>query len=307
MLRFLQALAVVGGLALAPFSGQAAADQWGGDQGGADQGGADQGAACHGGCPILAPWEAPADGLMVVRETHVLRNNPATKFADWVAYRVSVDGMTLPPETKKPKRRWKRDPDLPAENTLAPKDYKGAHKALGTDRGHQAPLASFYGYSDVQMTNYLSNITPQRSGLNQGPWRILEERVRDLAARGVTVSVVTGPLYERDMPALPNASKPHRVPSGYWKVVLLDPDIAAAGDEAVAGFVMDQDLPRKADFCATAVTVDGIEARSGYDLFPALDHDETFESGLGTLYTALGCDTDRPRKATAATASAADQ
>jgi len=242
-------------------------------------------ADCHGGCPVSQQGE----GRVVIREVYVLQNNPITKFADWVAYRVSVAGMTLPEGVDKPTRRWKRDDALDPANTLAPDDYKDAHAVLGTDRGHQAPLASFYGYPDVQATNYLSNITPQRGALNQGPWRILEDKVRDLAREAGTLFVVTGPLYERPMAPLPRARKPHRVPSGYWKVVLRDPDPVAPGDEAVAAFIMDQDLPRHADFCATAVAVDTIEIRGGYDLFPEFSHDEAFEAGPGTLFAALGC------------------
>ena len=57
----------------------------------------------------------------------------------------------------------------------------------------------------AEETNYLSNITPQRSPLNQGPWRILEDRIRDVTADYDAVYVLTGPLYERTMPALPGA------------------------------------------------------------------------------------------------------
>ena len=46
------------------------------------------------------------------------------------------------------------------------------------------------------MTNYLSNITPQLSKLNQGAWKELETAVRKLSATGADVWVVTGPLLE---------------------------------------------------------------------------------------------------------------
>ena len=71
-------------------------------------------------------------------------------------------------------RSWKRDPDLPAADTLAPRHTK-ASAALAVDRGHQAPLAGLGASADWQALNYLSNITPQASDLNQGRgrgWRI---------------------------------------------------------------------------------------------------------------------------------------
>jgi endonuclease G len=191
---------------------------------------------CLAGCPAGA---SPANDL-VVREIYILSNNAETKFADWAAYRVT--SQTIGPS---PGRNWKADPLLTEPRTLEPADYRGANAALGVDRGHQVPLASFAGTPQVQDTNYLSNITPQKSALNQGPWERLEHAERELARQGVSVHTATGPLYERDMPGLPHADEPHEVPSGYWKVVAV---AQASGIEAAA-FILEQDTPRNATFC----------------------------------------------------------
>ena len=71
----------------------------------------------------------------------------------------------------------------------------------------------------------------------------LENAVRDGVAFRRSLFVVTGLLYETTEEAMPN-SEPHRVPSGYWKVIIYD-----KGGKA-AGFVMDQELARNADYCA---------------------------------------------------------
>lgn len=165
----------------------------------------------------LCLYGAPqgSDGKVIDHDIYLLCNNGETKFADWVTYVVSPETISGSGKTT---RCWKADPMLSPAETLEPADYKGAHAALHTDRGHQAPLASFKGTSCWAETNYLSNITPQMSELNQGPWRLLEEHVRDLARQGYQVYVMTGPLYERPMPTLPGADEPHRVPSGYWKI-----------------------------------------------------------------------------------------
>lgn len=68
-------------------------------------------------------------------------------------------------------RTWRKDPQLDEDDTLEPTDYTGASNALSTDRWHQAPLAAFSGTVFWRITNYLSNITPQKKNLNQGPWR----------------------------------------------------------------------------------------------------------------------------------------
>lgn len=108
----------------------------------------------------------------------------------------------------------------------------------------------------------LSNITPQSSALNQGPWVRLEDRERDLAKRqALPVYVLTGPLFERLMRPLPNGGDYQRVPSGYWKVVAL-------GDGRATAFVFDQADPRTADVCVARVSIRHVELRSRLRLFP---------------------------------------
>ncbi len=158
------------------------------------------------------PTGTPATNDLIIRDCYALSSNDSTKFADWVAYRLNSETIFVPATITKEvrlERVWKADPWLDPDETLEPTDYKGAHAALKTDRGHQAPLASFKGTGCWAETNFLSNITPQKSALNQGPWRILEDKVRDLAAKQ-TVYVITGPLYEREMKRLPGADEPPR-------------------------------------------------------------------------------------------------
>jgi len=190
-----------------------------------------------------------------------MSNNEQTKFADWVAYRLDKASVTAETKTK---RKWKADPELQEEETLEPADYKGAHAALHTDRGHQAPLASFKGTDYWRQTNYLSNITPQRSALNQGPWKRLEDSVRKLAVEQ-PVYVMTGPLYERQMKELPGADESHKVPSGYWKIIAIQS--YEQQPLLVVGYIFNQETDRKATVLDHIVTVNEIEARSGLDFF----------------------------------------
>jgi endonuclease G len=235
-------------------------------------------------CPLECPLGAPTANDMVRREIYTLSSNPDTKFADWVAYRVTRD--TIGPTRS---RGWRADPMLNPARTLEPEDYTEAHAVLQSDRGHQAPLASFTSTPHWRDTNFLSNITPQKTGLNQGRWERLEAAERDLAREPSVeaVFVVTGPLYERDMPRLPRADEPHRVPSGYWKVVMIEP-----GDTIqVAAFIFDQNTPRTGTFCQHLITVDELERRSGLDLFSRLEdsRENQLESAQGALAARLGC------------------
>lgn len=232
------------------------------------------------------PLGAPATNDLIIRDLYALSSNDQTKFADWVSYYLTPH-ETL--GTLDLEREWRNDSWLGQTETLEGKpsnqdDYKGAHSALKYDRGHQAPLASFKGSRFASQVNYYSNITPQKKDLNQGPWKRLEERVRGLVKRYQSVWVMTGPLYEREMPPLPNADEPHKVPSGYWKIIVVKDD----GVMRVAAFIMDQDTPRSSNIIGHLVKIDDVESKSGLDfLWELPDAEEndlesqTFESWVG--------------------------
>lgn len=236
---------------------------------------------CLDGCPS----GAPADDQIVTHHVLILANNPNTKFADWVAYRITKD--TLGTHCK---RHWERDPDIAGDNTLNPSDYIGIRAALQSDRGHQAPLASLCGSPYWQEADYLSNITPQKADLNEGAWERLENAERALIFRGFgSVYSITGPLYERLMPPLPKTHTSIEVPSAYWKVISVD----HSGAILTVGFLMDQETPRDADFCAKLIGLGEIERRTHLTFFAALTVDERKKietnDNSGDLGRALGC------------------
>jgi endonuclease G, mitochondrial len=227
---------------------------------------------CHGTCPVGAPENA----VLIVREIYTLSADPLTKMAVWVAYRITPE--TIGPSQS---RNWSADPWLRDEETLEPEDYDGANAGLGVDRGHQTPLAAFSGTTFWPQTNYLSNITPQASALNQAPWQRLEARETAFAkAENSALYVLTGPLFERLMPPLPKANERHRVPSGYWKVII-------APDGRMSTFLFDQTTPRSADYCDMRRDLDEIELRARLQLVAPDDR-----KGL-SLDTELGCE-DQP-------------
>ncbi len=237
---------------------------------------------CLAGCPV----GSPASDQLVVHHILELENNPTTKFADWVAYKITAETMG-----SGCKRIWKIDPDLDTSSTLTPSDYKDIRNALVSDRGHQAPLASLCGSPDWQEADYLSNITPQKTDLNEGAWERLENGERSLVThhKATAVYSLTGPLYERKMEKLSYAHRDHTVPSGYWKIISL---IENNKIEAIA-FLMDQETPRETDFCSTKVTIGDIEKRAHLKFFPDLGDParSSLENGTeeGPLLTAVGC------------------
>lgn len=216
------------------------------------------------------PTGTPQSNDMIIREIYGLSSNDDTKMADWVAYYLDKESFSRRVKTK---RKWQADPWLDDSERLEPEDFRGAYQQIHTDKGHQAPLASFRSTGHWQDTNYMTNITAQKSELNQGPWRLLEEAVRDLAARNDGIYVFTGPLYEREMEKLPQADEPATVPSGYWKIIILpnaEPD-----QIRTAAFIFDQNTKRKAYYLDEQfiVSIDEIEKRSGLDFLNQLSEE----------------------------------
>jgi len=229
------------------------------------------------------PLGTPPTNDLIIRDIYALSNNDTTKFADWVAYRLSVLEVIGYNDQK---REWRTDPWLDENETLDAKPdrkdaYKGANTAIKVDRGHQAPLASFRGTLCWYQTNYYSNITPQKSELNQGPWKTLEDTVRDIVKTNKTVYVMTGPLYDKPREEkLPNVTKDYKFPSGYWKIVCVLDDEDNMDKFQVAAFIFPQDTPKSAKVLAHLTTIRAIEEKSKLNFLWELD--DTVETRVET-------------------------
>jgi len=221
-------------------------------------------------CPVGCPTN-PEDNDLLFAHLYALSNNPNTKFADWVAYEVNPTNFGATPG-----RAWSSDPLLSSDRTLEKDDYKGANSSeLKADRGHQAPLASFAGSRYWSELNYLSNITPQHKDLNQGPWKNLEEAVRSASSYKSSLFVITGPLFNQQMPSLPDADEAHQVPAAYFKVIY-----DKSGNSA--SFVMSQSSGRKDDFCSKLANSDDMNQLVTFQL-PDLKSNDIVSKRLGCI------------------------
>lgn len=221
---------------------------------------------CPAGCPTN-----PEDNDLVFAHLYALSNNPNTKFADWVAYEVTPTNFGTTPG-----RTWSSDPLLSSDRTLEKEDYKGANSSqLKADRGHQAPLASFAGSRYWSELNYLSNITPQHKDLNQGAWKNLEAAVRSATSYKSSLFVITGPLFNRAMPSLPDADESHQVPAAYFKVIY-----DKSGNSA--NFIMSQSSGRKDDYCSKQTSVEEMSQLVNFQL-PSLKNNNIVFKRLGCV------------------------
>lgn len=88
---------------------------------------------------------------------------------------------------------------------VEPDDYTRS----GYDRGHMAPnygIATRFGRQAQEETFLMSNISPQKHGLNAGVWKTLEQRIAtNYPGRFGEVWVLAGPVFAARPERLKNA------------------------------------------------------------------------------------------------------
>ena len=222
---------------------------------------------CLFGCPI----GTPQSNHLIIRPIYALSYNTESKSADWVAYRVTSETVGIASSLSR-----QSVVDEYIEETLTDADFATAEQ-LNMIRAQYAPLVSFAGTPYWNDVNYLTNAVVRSSNLSRGAWNGLDWAVRNLVNREGEVYVVTGPLFNPDAQevTLPIA-KPHRVPDGFYKIVV-------SGDSAAA-FRFEQDTSVGIHHCNLQSTVAQIEAETGLDFFP-----ERTRPLAETLASSLGC------------------
>lgn len=208
------------------------------------------------------PTGTPEDNYFVDHDIFVLSSNKTTKFADWVSYKIEASNLDGPSR----KRSWRQDPLINSGDTLSPEDYKNAAASCGYDRGHQAPLGSFTNNPSWYKANYLSNITPQASDLNQGAWNNLEISERNISNKYNQIYVATGPYYTKDhMCLLPNSNAGEIVPNGYWKVISV---IVSDTSTKYIAFLFSQNTKKNDSYCNHIATLDQISSLTHINVLP---------------------------------------
>ena len=206
--------------------------------------------------------ELPAigkDDVILEYSGFVVNYNTEWLIPNWVAYELTaaeVDG-DVP-------RATGFSMDLSYKDRQAMReDYSYS----GWDKGHMAPSADMK-WSKAAMTEsfYLTNICPQNHELNGRDWHVLENRVRSWARQYGRVWVVCGPIVKEQRYGT-IGEQGVVVPDKFFKAILRQND-----DETyqTIAFVFDNDSTRQ-PLRDAIITVDGLEAMTGYDLFANLE------------------------------------
>jgi DNA/RNA endonuclease G (NUC1)/PKD repeat protein len=217
----------------------------------------------------------PSDDFIVRHAEFTLSYNPNRGEPNWVSY--DLDASAFGDEDRC--NCFTFDPDLPASFThLTTQDYTGAGAAAGfsIDRGHMTRSFDRTTSSlDNAHTFLLSNVVPQASDLNQGPWSDFEIFVGDKARfENKEVYIITGPAGSQG--TVKNEGK-IVIPTSTWKVaVIMDrnhglADIRDYRDlEVIAVNMPNMPGIRNVPWQTYLTTVDQIEALTGYDLLARL-------------------------------------
>lgn len=228
------------------------------------------------GVPEAAAWNPSTwarvfrnDGFMVGYSD--LRGNPL-----WVIYK-------LTPIPNGNARHYRRPEHFSADwrslMRIGQDDYTGS----GYDRGHMAPnyaMSQLYG-KDAQLDSFLmTNVTPQKSNLNQKLWQRLEEAEIDIfAPQFGTVWVVTGPIFSQKTKRLRSSSWVE-IPEAFYKIYVVP---ARTGHEPqMLAFIVPQNVRGNEPLERFVVNVDQVETLTGFDFFYELDDsvEKKLETGI---------------------------
>lgn len=184
-----------------------------------------------------------------------LRRNPL-----WVTYQA----RPLPR-----RRAYRRPEGFEVDRRTFARVNSRDYARSGYQRGHLAPswlIAQLYGREAQRQTFLMSNITPQKPGLNQKLWQRLEEIESDRFARWFGgVWVITGPVFDHRIERLDSGVE---LPDAFYRIFI---DRLPDGQLEVLALVVPQSVRGNESLTDYLSTVDEIERLTGLDFLSGLD------------------------------------
>jgi len=219
----------------------------------------------------------PLDYLMM-KPQYALSYNNDKGTANWTSWHLDstwVTGVTDRQDDFRP------DDTLPPSFKHVSNGYNFATYQF--DRGHMTPSADrTSSIPDNSATFLMTNMIPQASGNNQGPWNNLEGYIRtQLSGSANEIYIVSGgtgvggnSLSGHWDSIIDTAGNSVTVPRWTWKVVMVLPnmngDDVARVDTSTRTFAVimpNDDNIREEDWKKYLATVDQVEALTGYNFF----------------------------------------
>ncbi len=213
---------------------------------------------CPFGKPVLRGDDF--DTRLIKREVFSLLHDNNRKVPLWVCQKVVRE--QLGGDVKRSGLRFRRDPELSREESASSRDYRKS----GYDRGHMAPAGDYTRCRKRKgKTFYLSNIAPQKPGLNRGIWARLEAKARRWVDRLGTVYIISGPIFKGETVTIGPGKV--AVPSHFYKIVAAD----KGGKWKATGYVFENRTYRRPyEWESHVRTVERIEKKTGLNFMPEL-------------------------------------
>ena len=196
---------------------------------------------------------------IIQHEGYTVSYNADYRIANWVAY-VLTDKEARSDKAER-QNKFVVDP-LVKGASATNEDYT----RTGYDRGHLAPAGDMkWSEKAMRESFYLSNITPQKPGLNRGIWKELEEQIRLWARENGAVLIATGPVIPDE--ELNRLGKNRvGVPRQFYKVLCMVVNNQLEG----VGFLFENRDYGTTPLRQMMVPIDSVEQVTGIDFFPAL-------------------------------------
>lgn len=222
----------------------------------------------------LAAMGYPSGDEAIEHKALVLAYDEDHEMAKWVAHMVITDvinGRTSRTDDFRTDPMIKTGSSEELDYFIKSKTPEGdfTFDGFGYDRGHLAPSADFRWDEEALSESYFySNMTPQHPDFNRLAWAEVEQYVRDYVIKNeVDLYVVTGPVLHPGLPKQERSKNSISIPEKHFKVVM-DLD-----NQRGVAFLMDNSKATK-PVENYMVPIDEIERLTGYDFFPALDHQQ---------------------------------
>ena len=219
-----------------------------------------------------------SNNYLISRSQYALSYNKSRGNPNWVSWHLSKAWLGSTDRSTS----FTADPVL--TNLNWPRVFQNTYSNSGFDRGHMCPSADRTGSStDNQATFHGTNIVPQSSRNNSGPWASLESYCRSLANNGNELYVICGPWgsggdsrgsfrYSWTGPSAGGGTITCKVPQWTWKVIVVLPngsnDVSrvTTSTRTIAVRMPNSDS-LDTNWRNHRVSVDTIEAMTGYNFF----------------------------------------
>ncbi|NUN68150.1 MAG: DNA/RNA non-specific endonuclease [Bacteroidetes bacterium] len=216
------------------------------------------------------PSAAAQRKYLMMKEQFALSYDRMTGIPNWVAWHTDSSWLG----------EVRRSNDFRADSTLPEQWYRvheASYRRSGYDRGHMCPSGDRTNTQyDNSMTFLMTNMIPQAPNNNQGPWAQLEIYCRELVQQGKELYIYCGGNGEQGF----LDSGRVQIPLRTWKAVLVldagEDDLRRVTDAArTIAVVMPNSnalIGKNDDWRSFRVTIDSVEALTGFDLFSRLPH-----------------------------------